>query len=81
AVAKWVTLPLRMDSTSFRHDQQRTLASAYNDSIKGPQRIGAHDVLLLDSGQASLSSSRACDAGADESGWAGILGTADDYLL
>ncbi|KEZ68045.1 esterase, partial [Pseudomonas amygdali pv. tabaci str. ATCC 11528] len=56
AVAKWVTLPLRMDATSFRHDQQLTLASAYKDSVNGPQRIGDNDVLLLDSGQARLSS-------------------------
>ncbi|EFW84483.1 s C beta-lactamase [Pseudomonas savastanoi pv. glycinea] len=80
AVAKWVTLPLRMDATSFRHDQQLTLASAYKDSVNGPQRIGDNDVLLLDSGQARLSSARARDAGAYESGGAGMLGTADDYL-
>ncbi|KAA8697704.1 Beta-lactamase [Pseudomonas caricapapayae] len=80
AVAKWVTQPLHMSATSFRHEQQLPLASAYKDGVGGPERVGDDDWLLLDSGRARLSSARACDAGAYKSGGAGMLGTADDYL-
>ncbi|MCI3945797.1 Esterase EstB [Pseudomonas syringae] len=80
AVARWVTVPLRMQATSFRHELRRPLATAYMQGARAPERIGHDDVLLLDSGQARLSSTRAHDVHAYESGGAGLLGTADDYL-
>lgn len=80
AIGQWVTVPLRMHATSFRHLPERPLASAYKDGVNGPQRIGDDDGLSLDSGQARLSAARAFDTDAYESGGAGMLGTADDYL-
>ncbi|MCL6305571.1 serine hydrolase domain-containing protein [Pseudomonas syringae] len=80
AIAKWVTVPLRMHATSFRHLPGCPLASAYKDGVSGPQRIGDDDGVLLDSGQARLSAARAFETDAYESGGAGMLGTADDYL-
>ncbi len=74
-----VTQPLGMGSTSFRQDQGR-LARAYKDGAGAPERIGAGDVLVLESGTARVSSGRVYDAQAYESGGAGMLGTADDYL-
>ncbi|KOG04118.1 serine hydrolase domain-containing protein [Pseudomonas syringae] len=80
AIDKWVTVPLRMHATSFRHLPECPLASAYKDGVSGPQRIGDDDGVLLDSGRARLSAARAFDSCAYESGGAGMLGTADDYL-
>ncbi|WP_439853008.1 serine hydrolase domain-containing protein [Pseudomonas syringae] len=80
AVARWVTEPLSMSRTSFRHRPSQPLAVAYQDGARGPQRIGDNEVLMLDSGWARLSSARAFDTTAYESGGAGMLGTADDYL-
>ncbi|PIO95424.1 esterase [Pseudomonas syringae] len=80
AIAKWVTVPLRMHATSFRHLPGCPLASAYKDGVSGPQRIGDDDGVLLDSGQARPSAARAFETDAYESGGAGMLGTADDYL-
>lgn len=74
-----VTQPLGMGSTSFRQDQGR-LARAYKDGAGAPERIGDGDVLVLESGTARVSSGRVYDAQAYESGGAGMLGTADDYL-
>ncbi|MCV4343372.1 serine hydrolase domain-containing protein [Pseudomonas capsici] len=79
AVARWVTQPLGMDATGFRFDDQ-PLACAYKDGRCGPERVGKHDLLALDSGHAWLSSSRAFEPQAYASGGAGMLGTADDYL-
>jgi len=80
AIDKWVTVPLRMHATSFRHLPEHPLASAYKDGLSGPQRIADEDEVLLASGKARLSAARAFDTGAYESGGAGMLGTADDYL-
>ncbi|KPB71424.1 serine hydrolase domain-containing protein [Pseudomonas cannabina] len=80
AVARWVTEPLRMGRTSFSHASSQPLAAAYKDCARGPQRIGDNDAVMLDSGQARLSPARAFDLTAYESGGAGMLGTADDYL-
>ncbi|RMN71623.1 s C beta-lactamase [Pseudomonas syringae] len=81
AIDKWVTAPLRMHATSFRHlPGYPSLASAYKDGDGGPQRIGDDDEVLLASGKAQLSAARASDTDAYESGGAGMLGTADDYL-
>ncbi|MBV1810004.1 serine hydrolase domain-containing protein [Pseudomonas viridiflava] len=74
-----VTRPLGMASTSFRQDQGR-LARAYKDGAGAPERIGDGDVLVLESGTARVSSGRVYGAQAYESGGAGMLGTADDYL-
>ncbi|WP_122410690.1 serine hydrolase domain-containing protein [Pseudomonas viridiflava] len=74
-----VARPLGMASTSFRQDQGR-LARAYKDGAGAPERIGDGDVLVLESGTARVSSGRVYDAQAYESGGAGMLGTADDYL-
>jgi len=74
-----VARPLGMASTSFRQDQGR-LARAYKDGAGAPERIGDGDVLVLESGTAKVSSGRVYDAQAYESGGAGMLGTADDYL-
>ncbi|WP_025993603.1 serine hydrolase domain-containing protein [Pseudomonas viridiflava] len=74
-----VARPLGMGSTSFRQDQGR-LARAYKDGAGAPERIGDGDVLVLESGTARVSSGRVYDAQAYESGGAGMLGTADDYL-
>ncbi|QXG44934.1 serine hydrolase domain-containing protein [Pseudomonas viridiflava] len=74
-----VTRPLGIASTSFRQDQGR-LARAYKDGAGAPERIGDGDVLVLESGTARVSSGRVYDAQAYESGGAGMLGTADDYL-
>jgi len=74
-----VAQPLGMGSTSFRQDQGR-LARAYKDGAGAPERIGDGDVLVLESGTAGVSSGRVYDAQAYESGGAGMLGTADDYL-
>ncbi|KTC10059.1 serine hydrolase domain-containing protein [Pseudomonas viridiflava] len=74
-----VTQPLGMGSTSFRQDQGR-LARAYKDGAGAPERIGDGDVLVLESGTARVSSGRVYGAQAYESGGAGMLGTADDYL-
>ncbi|MEE4219587.1 serine hydrolase domain-containing protein [Pseudomonas viridiflava] len=74
-----VTGALGMASTSFRQDQGR-LARAYKDGADAPERIGDSDVLVLESGTARVSSGRVYDAQAYESGGAGMLGTADDYL-
>lgn len=71
--------PLGMASTSFRQDQSR-LARAYKDGADVPERIGDDDLLVLESGTARVSSGRVYDAQAYESGGAGMLGTADDYL-
>ncbi|MBA1228991.1 beta-lactamase family protein [Pseudomonas viridiflava] len=78
-IAEQVTKPLGMESTSFRHDRGR-LARAYKDGAVFPDRIGDDDRLMLDSGVARVSSGRVYDAQAYESGGAGMLGTADDYL-
>ncbi|WP_046235140.1 serine hydrolase domain-containing protein [Pseudomonas syringae pv. coryli] len=80
AIDKWVTVPLRMHATSFKCLPECPPASAYKDSLSGPQRIGDDDGVLLDSGQARLSAARAFETDAYESGGAGMLGTADDYL-
>ncbi|GFM70695.1 esterase [Pseudomonas cichorii] len=80
AVARWVTQPLGMKATGFRFDDDQPLACAYKDGIRGPERVGKHDLLVLDSGHAWLSSSRAFESQAYASGGAGMLGTADDYL-
>ncbi|WP_024643390.1 serine hydrolase domain-containing protein [Pseudomonas syringae] len=80
AVARWVTEPLSMSRTSFRHEPGQPLAAAYKDGACWPQRIGDNEVVMLDSGWARLSSVRAFDSTAYESGGAGMLGTADDYL-
>ncbi|EKN47030.1 MULTISPECIES: serine hydrolase domain-containing protein [Pseudomonas syringae group] len=74
-----VARPLGMASTSFRQDHGR-LARAYKDGAGAPERIGDGDVLVLESGTARVSSGRVYDAQAYESGGAGMLGTADDYL-
>ncbi len=74
-----VTRPLGMASTSFRQDQGR-LARAYKDGADVPERIGDDDLLVLESGTVRVSSGRVYDAQAYESGGAGMLGTADDYL-
>ncbi|WP_158178637.1 serine hydrolase domain-containing protein [Pseudomonas viridiflava] len=74
-----VARPLGIASTSFRQDQGR-LARAYKDGADAPERIGDGDVLVLESGTARVSSGRVYDAQAYESGGAGMLGTADDYL-
>ncbi|WP_439885841.1 serine hydrolase domain-containing protein [Pseudomonas syringae] len=74
-----VARPLGMASTSFRQDQGR-LARAYKDGAGAPERIGDGDVLVLESGTTRVSSGRVYDAQAYESGGAGMLGTADDYL-
>lgn len=74
-----VARPLGMASTSFRQDQGR-LTRAYKDGAGAPERIGDDDVLVLESGTARVSSGRVYDAQAYESGGAGMLGTADDYL-
>ena len=74
-----VARPLGMALTSFRQDQGR-LARAYKDGAGAPERIGDGDVLVLESGTAKVSSGRVYDAQAYESGGAGMLGTADDYL-
>lgn len=74
-----VARPLGIASTSFRQDQGR-LARAYKDGAGAPERIGDGDVLVLESGTARVSSGRVYDAQAYESGGAGMLGTADDYL-
>ncbi|WP_122509924.1 serine hydrolase domain-containing protein [Pseudomonas viridiflava] len=71
--------PLGMASTSFRQDQGR-LARAYKDGADVPERIGDDDLLVLESGTARVSSGRVYGAQAYESGGAGMLGTADDYL-
>ncbi|WP_249584309.1 serine hydrolase domain-containing protein [Pseudomonas viridiflava] len=78
-IEEQVTRPLGMASTSFRQDQGR-LARAYKDGAGAPERIGDSDVLVLESGTARVSSGRVYDAQAYESGGAGMLGTADDYL-
>ncbi|GFM80304.1 esterase [Pseudomonas cichorii] len=80
AVARWVTEPLGMSATGFSPDNGQLLASAYKDGVCGPQPVGNHDVLVLDSGHACLSSSRAYEPEAYASGGAGMLGSADDYL-
>ncbi|WP_122412059.1 serine hydrolase domain-containing protein [Pseudomonas viridiflava] len=71
--------PLGMATTSFRQDQGR-LARAYKDGADVPERIGDDDLLVLESGTARVSSGRVYGAQAYESGGAGMLGTADDYL-
>lgn len=78
-IAERVTEPLGMDTTSFRHVQGR-LARAYKAGVNGVQRIGDDDVLVLESGLARVSSGRIYDAHAYESGGAGLMGSADDYL-
>lgn len=78
-IEEQVTRPLGMASTSFRQDQGR-LARAYKDSADAPERIGDDDVLMLESGTARVSSGRVYDAQGYESGGAGMLGNADDYL-
>ena len=78
-IGEQVTQPLGMVSTSFRQDQGR-LARAYKDGADVPERIGHDDVLVLERGLAKVSSGRVYDAQAYESGGAGMLGTADDYL-
>ncbi|MBX8498476.1 serine hydrolase domain-containing protein [Pseudomonas lijiangensis] len=80
AIARWVTEPLAMNATGFSPDDDQRLASAYKDGRSGPERVGRHDLLALDSGHAWLSSSRAFEPEAYASGGAGMLGTADDYL-
>ncbi|KEZ75467.1 esterase, partial [Pseudomonas syringae pv. syringae FF5] len=70
AIDKWVTVPLRMHATSFRHLPEHQLASAYKDGLSGPQRIGDDDGVLLDSAQARLSAARAFETDAYESGGA-----------
>ncbi|QIQ69950.1 serine hydrolase domain-containing protein [Pseudomonas coronafaciens] len=80
AIARWVTGPLRMQATSFLHEPHQSLSCAYRHDGPGAELIGNDDVLLLDSGQARLCSARAHDAQAYESGGAGMLGSADDYL-
>lgn len=78
-IAEQVTHPLGMGSTSFRQDQGY-LARAYKDGADGPERISDNDVLVLESGRAQVSSGRVYDAQAYESGGAGMLGSAGDYL-
>lgn len=80
AIARWVTDPLQMTATGFVDRPERPLARPYKDAPGLPQAIADHDSLLLDSGLAQLSASRACKADAYASGGAGLLGTADDYL-
>lgn len=80
AIARWVTEPLQMTATGFVDQPERLLARPYKDAPGLPQAIADHDSLLLDSGLASLSASRAYTADAYASGGAGLLGTADDYL-
>lgn len=79
-VARWVTAPLGLHCTTFDPPGQADLAVAYKDGPNGPQPVGVSDVLRLDSGRAQISSARAFDVRAFQSGGAGMLGTADDYL-
>ncbi|MDY0918664.1 serine hydrolase domain-containing protein [Pseudomonas viridiflava] len=78
-IEEQVAKPLGMASTSFRQDQGR-LARAYKDGADAPERIGDDDVLMLESGTARVSSGRIYDAQGYESGGAGMLGIAEDYL-
>jgi len=75
-----VTAPLGMSATAFSHTSSHALACAYKDIDRTPERIGPHDVLVLDSGVARLSPDRWAWQQDYESGGAGLLGTADDYL-
>lgn len=82
ALARWVTGPSGMTDTGFPQagDVKAELAVAYKDSAFEPSLIQFDDVLELDSGQARVSSARAFDPGQYQSGGAGVLGTANDYL-
>jgi CubicO group peptidase (beta-lactamase class C family) len=79
-VTRWVTAPLGMGATSFKASNKDDLAVAYKDGPTRPEPITASDVLALDSGHAQVSALRAFDEGVYQSGGAGMLGTADDYL-
>ncbi|RMQ47807.1 Beta-lactamase [Pseudomonas cichorii] len=80
ALDRWVTGPLGMNATAFSLAEGQRLVRAYKDGSDGPEPLGDHDVLVLDSGHAAVSSLRAFAPGAYVSGGAGLLGTADDYL-
>lgn len=71
AIARWVTAPLGMGTTSFSGGQP--LAVPYKD---GGRQIQVDEVLELDGGQARLAPYRQ----AYPSGGAGLMGSADDYL-
>lgn len=79
-IAREVTGPLGMSRTGFRVPRGARLAVAYRDDAAGPQRIGAHDTLRLDTGVARISAERVHDTRAYPCAGAGMVGTAADYL-
>ena len=80
AVARYVTRPLGMDDTRFGVSDPARLAVAYADGAP-PQRMGEPEPVTGADGEVTLfSPGRIFEAGAPQSGGAGMAGTASDVM-
>lgn len=81
AVQTLVARPLRMNDTSFTVTDQARLTVPYADNLPAPVRMTDPYVLPFPSGSAIVfSPSRVFDPKAYQSGGAGMVGTAKDYM-
>jgi CubicO group peptidase (beta-lactamase class C family) len=79
-VAERVTLPLGLADTAFEAVDPSRLATAYADGAP-PHRMADPELVPDGGGATFFSPGRALDATAFPSGGAGMVGTAEDFLL
>lgn len=81
-IADLVTEPLRMRDSGFRVDHPERLATPYVDGSPEPVRMGDHQIVLFGRGRkVSFAPSRIFDPLSYPSGGAGMVGTAEDFML
>lgn len=80
AVAEAVTGPLQMNDTSFTVADVKRLATPYCDGKSEPKRMGEPEEVKSKDSETIYSPARVFDRRSFQSGGAGLVGTADDYL-
>ncbi|MEO6015106.1 MAG: serine hydrolase domain-containing protein [Devosia sp.] len=84
ALTRWVTGPLGMIDTHFFVRDPARLATAYGDATPAPFRMGEPQTVYNDPANPDkaevFSPGRIMDAGAPQSGGAGMAGTASDFM-
>jgi CubicO group peptidase (beta-lactamase class C family) len=79
-VSEYVTGPLKMNDTAFAVVDPKRLAVPYCDGKPEPKKMGEPEEVKSKDSETIYSPARVFDKSSFQSGGAGLVGTADDYI-